>query len=542
MKKIISLLLVLIPLVFYGQLTRNFPTIATENGILEGISSSGISIFMGVPFAQPPVGELRWKAPQPVNNWEGVYKADCFGSRATQENVFGDMAFRSKEGSEDCLYLNVWTPAKTGNEKLPVLVYFYGGGFVAGDGSEYRYDGESLARKGIVSVTVNYRLGIFGFFAHPELSAESPYHGSGNYGLLDQNAAIKWVKENIAAFGGDPDKITIAGESAGSLSVSCQVASPLSRDLIAGAIGESGATIYPTMSPVTLAEAEKVGAQFADSLGASSLEDLRAMSAEMLLKAASPRGVPSFPIVIDGYFLPKSVEEIFATGEQAHVPQLIGWNSQEEGAEGILGGMDPTLENYHSALQEIFKDKASEALKYYPASNREEVLESARALASDRFLAFGTWKWIDLCSKTGGNPVYRYYYERPRPAMRAEMGNVIAGLAGGVMENPDKDAPVAPIPAGAVHSAEIEYALGNLPTNRVYDWQPEDYKVSVIMEEYFANFIKTGDPNGMGLPEWEPVSAEGESQVMHLNVNTRSEVDKTQDRYEWLDQQYSAEK
>ncbi len=541
MKKIFFLLFVLMPMAFYGQLNNNLPMVKTENGMLEGIKSSGINLFLGVPFAQPPVGDLRWKAPQPVKNWEGIRKADWFGSRAKQENVFGDMAFRSKEDSEDCLYLNVWTPAKSGNERLPVLVYFYGGGYVAGDASEYRYDGESMARKGIVAVTVNYRLGIFGFFAHPELSEEAPYRGSGNYGLLDQNAALKWVTQNIAAFGGDPEKITIAGESAGSISVSCQVASPLSRDLIAGAIGESGALIYPTLPPVPLAEAEEEGAKFAKSLGANSLAELRAMSADKLLNAASPRGVPSFPIVIDGYFLPKSVAEIFAAGDQAHVPQLIGWNSQESGPEGILGDLEPTPANYRQTLEQIYKDKADEAMSFYPASNKEVVMESARALAGDRFLAFGTWKWIDLCSKTGESPVYRYFYERPRPAMRAEMGNVIAGLAGGVIENPDTDAPAAPIPTGAVHSAEIEYALGNLPTNRVYDWQAEDYKVSAIMQEYFANFIKTGNPNALGLPDWKPVNIAGESSVMHINVNTRSEVDKTRERYQWLDQQYNAE-
>lgn len=210
MKQIFFFLLTIIPWTLFAQLDTNLPKVKTANGILEGINDSGILTFKGIPFATPPVGDLRWKEPQPVVNWDGIRKANKFGPRAMQRPVYGDMGFRSDGMSEDCLYLNVWTPAKFSTEKLPVLVYFYGGGFRAGDGSELRYDGESMSRKGIVSVTVNYRLGIFGFFAHPVLTKESPYHGSGNYALLDQNAALKWVQQNIAAFGGDPKKVTIA--------------------------------------------------------------------------------------------------------------------------------------------------------------------------------------------------------------------------------------------------------------------------------------------------------------------------------------------
>src|SRR5678809_226250 len=248
-----------------AQLNGEAPRIKTANGTLEGMNESGIKTFKGVPFAAPPVGVLRWKEPQPVKDWTGVRKADKFGPRAMQLPVFGDMSFRSDGMSEDCLYLNVWTPAKTGNEKLPVLVYFYGGGYMAGDGSELRYDGESMAREGIVSVTVNYRLGVFGFLSHPELTKESSHHASGNYGLLDQSAAVQWVQKNIAAFGGDPKKITIAGESAGSSSVSAQMASPLSRNIIAGAIGESG-SLLGSMPTASLADAEKLGENFASGI------------------------------------------------------------------------------------------------------------------------------------------------------------------------------------------------------------------------------------------------------------------------------------
>ena len=238
------------PLLSQAQKAENkdaFPVqINTTNGIIEGEFDikTNIQSFKGIPFAQPPVGNLRWKAPQPVLNWSGIKQTKKFGPRAIQSNIFGDMGFRSDGMSEDCLYLNVWTPAQSSNDKLPVLVYFYGGGFAAGDGSENRYDGENMAKKGIVTLTVNYRLGIWGFFSHPELTKESPYHASGNYGLLDQNAALKWVQANISKFGGDPKRVTIAGESAGSIAVSAQMASPLSKGLFAGAIGESGASIF----------------------------------------------------------------------------------------------------------------------------------------------------------------------------------------------------------------------------------------------------------------------------------------------------------
>ena len=243
--------------------------VTTANGVVEAtaLAVAGVRSFKAIPFAQPPVGDLRWKEPQPAQNWTGVRNADQFGPRCMQRTGPGaDYWFRGNGMSEDCLYLNIWTPAKSGKQRLPVLVYIYGGGVQNGDGSEPRYDGASMASKGIVAVTVNYRLNVFGFFSHPELTKESPHHASGNYGFLDQAAALQWVRRNIAAFGGDPKRITIAGESAGSISVSALMASPLSRDLIAGAIGESGALIS-TMPPRPLADSEQDGAKFAASAG-----------------------------------------------------------------------------------------------------------------------------------------------------------------------------------------------------------------------------------------------------------------------------------
>jgi para-nitrobenzyl esterase len=510
------------------------------NGALEGTleKASGVQSFKGIPFAQPPTGDLRWKPPQAVKNWQGTRKADKFGPRCMQRPIFGDMNFRSNGMSEDCLYLNVWKPAKPSGQKLPVLVYFYGGGFVAGDGSEPRYDGESMAGKGIVAVTVNYRLTVFGFFAHPELTKESPHKASGNYGLLDQHAALRWVQQNIAAFGGDPKRVTIAGESAGSYSVSAQMASPLSKNLIAGAIGESG-SIAPASSGIPLAEGEQNGSKFATMVGegkALSLSALRAIPADQLLEATAKPGVPRFAGIVDGYFLPKSAAEIYAAGEQAQVPLLVGSNTEESGYGSILGREKPTVENYRKALQRLYADKAEEVFKLYPATSETEVMDAAQDLAGDRFIGYSTWKWIELATKTGGKPTYYYLYARPRPAMRAEMGNAVPGLAGGVMTGSQAAANPRPPSRGAVHSAEIEYAMGNLDSNKVYAWTPDDYKVSKLMQGYFVNFIKTGNPNGKGLPNWQTFR---QGQRLIIDVNTRAEPDKVRARYEFLDQFYS---
>lgn len=510
------------------------PRVAVANGTLEGtLEPSGIRSFKGIPFAAPPVGDLRWREPQPAARWQGVRPATAFGPRAMQRPIFGDMGFRSNGVSEDCLYLNVWTPAKTNREKLPVLVYYYGGGFMAGDGSEPRYDGEQMARRGIVAVTVNYRLNVFGFMAHPELTRESPHKASGNYGLLDQQAALKWVRENIAQFGGDPARITIAGESAGSMSVSALMVSPLSKDMIAGAIGESG-SLMGTLPPVSLAEGEKAGVAFAGLVGASSLADLRAMPAEKLLAATANPAVPRFPIVVDGYFFPSNPVALYTAGKQAHVPLLVGWNSEEMNYRALMGQEPATVQNYTRAVQKAYPEKAAEIMTLYPARTDEEVAQVATDLAGDRFIGFSTWKWSDVQSRTGGKPVYRYYYERPRPAMTEKMGNAVPGLAGGVVKTTEA-VPKMPAARGAVHSAEIEYALGNLPTNSVYAWTPDDYKVSETMQQYFANFIKTGDPNGKGLPKWPAVVPNKPAEVMHINVESRVETEKNRARYTTLD-------
>ena len=493
--------------------------IDTKSGPVSGTTEAdGLRVYKGIPYAAPPVGPLRWQPPQPAPHWTDVKPATAFGAQCMQRRQFADMVFRASGMSEDCLFLNVWTPAKSARDGLPVLVYFYGGGFTAGDGSEPRYDGAAMARRGIVALTVNYRLGVFGFMVHPELTKESPKHASGDYGLLDQAAALAWVHDNIAAFGGDPRRVTIAGESAGSISVSALMASPLSRGLIAGAIGESGAAINPTFEPVPLAEAEKTGVAFAAAAKAESVAALRAIPADAVLAVQGPR----FPIAIDGYFLPRSVADIFKAGEQAHVPLLAGWNSQESGPQGVLGrGVEPTAEGYAKGVRAAFPERGDEVLKVYSGTTPEEITDAATALASDRFIAFSTWKWIDLHAQTGGKPTYRYYYSRPRPAMAPGKGT----------QGPAR---------GAAHSAEIEYAMGNLAGNDVYAWTADDRKVSDTMFNYFANFVKTGNPNGGKLAKWPAMTKGNGARVMHIDVDTRAEADKTRPRYLVLDQIYSS--
>jgi para-nitrobenzyl esterase len=515
--------------------------VTTSNGMVAGTTDqdSAVHIFKGIPFAAPPVGHLRWKPPQPVENWAGGPQANRFGPRAMQLPLFGDMNFRSPGMSEDCLYLNVWTPAASNRELLPVLIYFYGGANLAGDGSELRYDGTSLAREGIVVVTANYRLNVFGFLSHPELTQESPQHASGNYGYLDQTAAIHWVRQNIEAFGGDPGKITIAGQSAGSISVSAQMISPLARDLIAGAIGSSG-SLLGTLPALPLAESEQKGIEFAAVAGANSLSDLRAMPAEQLLEATSKLPLGSFAGTIDGYFLPQSPAEIVSAGAQARVPLLVGWNSEEMSYHGLMGTTPPTAMNFAKVLKERYGERAAEALTFYPAATDDQAMQSATELTGDLFVAYSTWKWCDMHGRTGGKSVYRYRYSHPRPPMTPAMGDAVAGLAAGALRAvltgaAAEQAPRPPTPKGAVHSADIEYFMGNLATNKVYAWTPDDYKLSELMRSYYANFVKTGDPNGPDLPVWPPANGGNTVQVMQLDIDARAEPEQQRERYLFLD-------
>ena len=510
-----------------AQKTEVTLQVKTQAGVVEGIAEDGIKKFLGVPFAAAPVGDLRWKAPQPVEAWEGVREAKTFGNDPMQPRVFGDMNFRGAATSEDCLYLNIWTPANYTDEALPILIYFNGGGLMAGSGSEPRYDGTAIAQLGVIGVTANYREGVFGFFAHPELTAEASYKGSGNYGFLDQVAAIQWVKDNIAAFGGDPNRINIVGESAGSFSTSLLMCSPLSKGNLAGVMGSSGAEVLP-YGAVAQADADEAGVKLLASVGLNSLADARALSADSLQKLLPPRGMAN--VVLDGYFMKESADDVFKKGEQAQVPLLVGWNSQEGTPASALRGQEQTLENYKKAMTATFGDMTDEIFEAYGLLTDADLFSmKSLNLAGDLFTGFPTWKWADYHAKTSQQPVYRYKYMHPRPQVSAKMGNRVGALAGGVREMTDEEkkalAERPKFPAGAVHSADIEYAMGTLDTNEFYDWQPEDYAISKLFLTYYANFCKYGNPNGEGLPQWTAINGQEVAPVMYIDVESGEKAD-----------------
>ncbi len=497
--------------------------VKTDKGKVEGkLSTDGqVRTFLGIPYAAPPVGPLRWKPPQPAAKWKGVRDATNFGYRCMQPNIYNDMHFRDPGESEDCLTLNVWTPTKNKKAKLPVMVWIYGGGYTAGTTSEPRQDGEHLAHKGVVVVSMNYRLGVFGFFVHADLAAESPEHASGNYGLMDQTAALQWVKRNIRAFGGDPGNVTLFGESAGSFSVSAQMASPLAQGLFEHAIGESGAAFSTRGLPFrTLEHEEKADADWAaKTLGTSDLTALRAMSAQDIMEkmAAQPRMEHS-PVGpdVDGYFLPESVPQIYAEGKQAHIPLLAGWNRDEPSGLVARFPQPATPQSFQETAQKTFSDHADEFLKLYPADTDADAVRSTIDFAGDSFIAYGTWAWLEAQVKTGGQPVYRYHFERPAPADKFHAAG-----------------------SGAFHSDEIEYVFGTLDSRIDAKWQPEDYKLSDLVETYWTNFAKTGNPNGSDAPSWPQYNAADSWQIMHLDVDSHAGPDPYRERYLFLESAWS---
>jgi para-nitrobenzyl esterase len=493
--------------------TQNADPVQIQQGTLQGTATSDgeVRMFLGIPYAAPPVGNLRWREPEAAPSWHGIRAADKFGARCMQAPLFADMKFRDSM-SEDCLYLNIWTPAKSASEKLPVMVWIHGGGFAAGSASEPRQDGQFLATKGVVVVGINYRLGIFGFFAHPELAKESGHKASGNYGLLDQVAALKWVRDNIAGFGGDPANVTIFGESAGSMSVSALMASPLAQELFQRAIGESGGFFGRPMT--SLKDSEKQGKKFAKSVGARSIADLRSKSAEDILASAPKYLFPN----VDGYFLPASVSQIFEAGKQNRVPLLAGWN-MEEGKANVLFAKDkPSASGSAEFARKTYKKKAGQFLALYPAGSDEEAYKSAVDLAGDQFIVFSTWKWIDTDYQTGKSPVYRYRFDQiPLTAPDAKAGSFSL-----------RD-------MGVRHSGEIEYVFSSFPLTGV-EWQDEDRKLSDLIATYWTNFAKTGDPNGDGVPQWPAYQSETKYEAMHfVGTGSKASPEVNRARYEFLD-------
>ena len=493
------------------------PRVRTESGVVAGKWSQNRTVrdFLGIPYAMPPLGALRWKPPQPASAWNAERQASEYGRRCIQSGTYYDILFRDPGEGEDCLTLNVWAPADAGNRKLPVMVWFYGGGFNMGGTSEARQDGENLARKGVIVVSMNYRLGIFGFFTHRELTAESQHHASGNYGLLDQVAAMEWVRRNISAFGGDPQQVTIFGESAGSSAVSSHMASPLSKGLFERAIGESGSAFKrKDLAYPSLAFAEKQDEDFAQSaFGTTSLERLRAIPVDTLLKASLSKApaVPRFQPVIDGYFFPKDVAAIYASHEQSDVPLLAGWN-RDEGTNQVVNSPEKlTIAGLQGTAQADFGEQADEFLKVYSEPNDGEASRVAEDYASDKFIAYATWVWLEAQAQTGHAPIYRYYFEMDPPGD-----------------------PLHPKNIGTFHSDDIEYVFGNLNSRKGAAWRKEDFELSKQMQTYWTNFAKTGDPNSTGLAKWPAYEAKTNWLVMHLGDHPAAEPDRHRSRFAFL--------
>jgi para-nitrobenzyl esterase len=435
-----------------------------------------IHSFKGIPFAAPPVGELRWKKPQQVVTWSGVKVCDKFGPSPMQSkpapfSMWSEEFLIPKEPiSEDCLYLNVWTGATSQKEKRAVMVWIYGGGFSSGGTAAPIYDGEAMAKKGIVFVSINYRVGIFGFFAHPELTKESGDKASGNYGLMDQVAGLKWVQKNIAAFGGDPNNVTIAGQSAGSMSVNCLVATPLAKDLFRKAIAESGASVVVgPFGGTTIQMAEQDGQKIAAALIAPSIADLRKISAAELLKAQQTIRGP----IIDGYVLPESVSDIFVAGKENKVSLLTGWNEDE----GLLFGPIKNADVFKKDAARNYGSDATAFLDYYPADTDSMAAISQLKLSRDQIFGVQNYTWANIQSDKGSK-VFVYRFARKVPPT----GEYIK--------------------YGAFHTGEVPYAYNNLKfVNR--PWKDSDHQLASVMSSYWANFAKTGDPNGNGLPRWD---------------------------------------
>jgi para-nitrobenzyl esterase len=481
-------------------------SLQTDSGLVASPVSdqNGVQCFKGLPYAAPPVGKLRWKPPQPVEPWKGVRSVDKFGFNAPQRVIFPDIDPFAVGVSEDCLYLNVWTP-DTADKKHAVLFYIHGGGFAVGAASEPRYDGSWLASQGIVVVTANMRLNALGLLAHPGLSAETG--SSGNFAMLDLVAALQWVKRNISVFGGDPDRVTIAGESAGSMFVSMLMASPLAKGLFHGAIGESGAQFPTPERPMPkLVDAEKRGLAFAKQLGASTADDLRAVPVEKILDAHP--GIGFWPIV-DGHFLAETPEAIFKSGRQADVPLLAGWN-KDEGANFDMLNWNKKAPRFEDIVKLTLPGHAESVFALYPKTDPK----SPRELGGDLIINNGTWRWLESQRATGKADVFRYRFDR---APKMPKGK---GWFDGV-PNP-----------GAFHSCEIPYVFNTLG---VFPWltNEDDQRVADMFGTYVVNFVKTGNPNGTAVPAW-PSYRDAKRPVLNIDVRTSIEHDPGRERHAFL--------
>lgn len=460
--------------------------VKVQNGIVQGTEEDGLTVFRGVPFAQPPVGDLRWRAPQPPVKWEGIKQANSFAPAPMQ----GGNPPSGK--SEDCLYLNIWSPATTTHDKIPVMVYIYGGGFAGGYTSDPWISGEKLAKKGVVLVSVAYRVNQFGFLALSELSKENPHHVSGNYGLLDQIAALQWVKKNIAAFGGDPQKVTIFGESAGAISVSMLCASPLAKGLFEGAISQSGGsfgptrpTTYPGENMKTLRQAEKDGENYFKKAGVATVNELRNINAD---KLPSGWGLPGGWPIVDGYVIPDDQYKLYESGKYNDVPVLIGYNSDE----GASFTNVKSAEDFIAGVKTRYDKFAESLLKAYPLDSGK-IGKSARDLTRDAAFGWQTWTWARLQSKTGKSKVFYYYFD----------------------QHPDYPKSSPRYGYGSPHAQDVSYVFQHLDANNP-EITKTDFEISDAMATYWTNFAKYGNPNGQGVPQW-PAFSENSPSVMYFS-------------------------
>jgi para-nitrobenzyl esterase len=507
MLAVCSLAVLVLPLALSAAAQGESMTVKTAQGKVHGktINEGKVRAFLGLPYAAAPVGDLRWRAPQPAVKWKGVRDATNFGAHCAQNHVFDDLIFPDNANSEDCLFLNVYTPAEaTEASKLPVMFWIHGGGYAGGASSEFRHSGDFLPTKGVVLVTINYRLGVFGFLATSELAKEAN-GAAGNYGLMDMVAALEWVKANIASFGGDAGNVTIFGESAGSFAVSTLMAAPAARGLFHKAIGESGSALGEG-KPVTeaLSIHEKSDDRWVAALGVASLAELRALPTDKILEAAQKKGVVVFAPDIDGQLLTESVSDVFAAGRQAQVPLLAGWNRDE----GSFLAIRMTVEKWKDYAAKNFHERAAEFLQLYPGETDAQVADSAGDYGGDAFIAFATWQWLEAHRKTSESPVYRYRFELRAPPSKYHPGTF------------------------AFHSDEIEYVFGTLDTRPGVVWRPEDRKLSDEVMSYWTNFARTGDPNGAGLPVWPKYGKNDE--LIHLDSEITSGPDTLRARYEFL--------
>jgi para-nitrobenzyl esterase len=450
------------------------PAVVTSYGTIEGLRHEGVNIYKGIPFAAPPVGELRWKAPEPPASWKGVKKCVAFSASPIQSLPVPFSCWTEEfiappsPLSEDCLYLNVWTSASDSKEKRPVFVWIYGGGFVSGSAACAIYDGEDYAKRGIVFVSINYRVGALGFMAHPELTKEAKGI-SGNYGLLDQVAALKWVKENIAAFGGDPGNVTIAGQSAGAMSVNALIASPLATGLFQKAIAESGG-ILGGFAFSDLGKAEQGGEALQKALGVASLAAMRALPADSILHASAKLGGIRFSPILDGTVLPSNIENAFQEGHFNKVIFMSGWVT---GDGALFGSQKPTKDQFIKTIHDRYGNKADKLLTLLP---HETADEGGKSMSELTMVSFAVASPSKLAAY---NPQPSYVYE---------------------FSHVPVDKPGFPN-YGAFHTSEVPYALHTLHLWH-RPWKELDYSIENMMSSYWINFIKTGDPNGKGLPKW----------------------------------------